>query len=202
MKRETAYFKPNTRISNFIPVPRSILGEDLTAPAKLVYGLLVARTMLSQKAADGRTWTDRDGNVFVLFSIRSLAEEARMAESTVKNALRELKKRGLAETRRTGFNRPNRIYVKLSQEDAVPGVKVGQISPVRKDDNCPTEGQKTHQLDGWNPAPIYTDKDKQKIYSDLEPDRELKESDPVKARRLLESSIKNIQEKKKGGVTA
>ena len=191
MKRETAYFKPNTRISNFIPVPRSILREDLTASAKLVYGLLVARTMLSQKAADGRTWTDEDGNVFILFSIRSLAEEARMAESTVKNALRELKKRGFAETWRTGFNRPNRIYVKLSQEDAVPGVKVGQISPVRKDDNCPTEGQKTHQLDGWNPAPIYTDKDKQKIYSDLDPDRELKESDPVKVRVLVEG----VQEK-------
>ncbi len=97
MKRETAYFKPNTRISNFIPVPRSILGEDLTASAKLVYGLLVARTMLSQKAT-GRTWTDGDGNVFILFSIRSLAEEARMAESTVKNALRELKKRELKES--------------------------------------------------------------------------------------------------------
>ena len=162
MKRETAYFKPNTRISNFIPVPRSILREDLTASAKLVYGLLVARTMLSQKAADGRKWTDRDGNVFIQFSIRSLAEETHMAESTVKNALRELKKRGFAETWRTGFNRPNRIYVKLSREDAAPGVKVGQIPPVRKDDNRPTEGQKTYQLDGWNPAPIYTDKDKQK----------------------------------------
>ena len=190
MKRKTAYFKPNTRISNFIPVPRSILREDLTASAKLVYGLLVARTMLSQKASDGRTWTDEDGNVFILFSIRSLAEEARMAESTVKNALRELKKRGLAETRRTGFNRPNRIFVKYSREDAALG-EVGQISPVRKDDNCPTEGQKTHQLDGWNPAPIYTDKDKQKIYSDLDPDRELKESDPVKVRIL----VKGVQEK-------
>ena len=191
MKRETTYFKPNTRISNFIPVPRSILREDLTASAKLVYGLLVARTMLSQKAADGRTWTDEDGNVFILFSIRSLAEEARMAESTVKNALRELKKRGFAETWRRGFNRPNRIYVKFSREDAALGVKVGQIPPVRKDDNRPTEGQKTTQLDGWNPAPIYTDKDKQKIYSDLDPDRELKESDPVKVRALVEG----VQEK-------
>lgn len=197
MNRETAYFKPNTRISNFIPVPRFILREDLTASAKLIYGLLAARTMLSQKAADSRTWTDRDGNVFILFSIRSLAEEAGMAESTVKNALRELKKRGFAETRRTGFNLPNRIYVKYAGDDVAWGMEMGQISPVRKDNNCPTEGQKPYQLDGRNPAPIYTDIDKQKIYIDHDPDRALKEFDPVKARELLDSSIKNIQEKRK-----
>ena len=195
MNRKTDYFKPNTQLSNFIPVPRFILREDLTASAKLVYGLMVARTMLSQKEENRQEWTDKAENVFIQYPIPNLAEDARMGETTVKNALRELKRRGFAETRRTGFNRPNQIYVKYDGEDADRGMKVGQISPVRTDDNGPTEGQKPHQLDGWNQAPIYTDIDKQKedTGNSLDRDQEpTKAPDPVKVQELVNSVARKL----------
>ena len=198
MNRKTDYFKPNTRLSNFIPVPRFILREDLTASAKLVYGLMVARTMLSQKEENRQEWTDEAENVFIQYAIPNLAEDARMGETTVKNALRELKKRGFAETRRTGFNRPNRIYVKYDGEDAAKGMKAGQISPVRTDDNGPTEGQKAHQLDGWNQAPIYTDIDKQKedTANALDLDQEpAKAPDPVKVQELVSAVARKLSAK-------
>ena len=195
MDKKTDYFKPDTQLSNFIPVPRSILREDLTASAKLVYGLMVARTMLSQKKENRQEWTDKAENVFIQYPIPNLAEDARMGETTVKNALRELKRRGFTETRRTGFNRPNRIYVKYDGEDAAKGLKVGQISPVRTDDNGPTEGQKPHQLDGWNQAPIYTDIDKQKedTGNSLDRDQEpTKAPDPVKVQELVNSVARKL----------
>ena len=198
MNRKTDYFKPNTRLSNFIPVPRFILREDLTASAKLVYGLMVARTMLSQKEENRQEWTDEAENVFIQYAIPNLAEDARMGETTVKNALRELKKRGFAETRRTGFNRPNRIYVKYDGEDAAKGMKAGQISPVRTDENRPTEGQKALQLDGWNQAPIYTDIDKQKedTANALDLDQEpAKAPDPVKVQELVSAVARKLSAK-------
>lgn len=161
MKQQTAYFKQDTRIRNFIPIPRFVLAEDVSKSAKLIYGLLLARTMLSQKEKNQQEWTDEAGSIFIYYSIPNIARDAGFSESTVKNALKELKGLNLIETRRTGFNRPNRIYVKYIPEDLpADGNDRDQASLAGK--NCLSGRQKLTRLERQNLAPIYTNKDKQK----------------------------------------
>ena len=61
---------------------------------------------------------------------------------TVKNALSELEDAALIERRRTGFSKPNRIYVKLPPD----GQKTFQVTDSDPSsigtENCPTDGQK------------------------------------------------------------
>ena len=160
MEKQTAYFKPNTRIRDFIPLPRFIFSEDLSNSARIIYGYLVARTMLSKSEARRGNWTDGDGNIFIQYPIHKLAEESKMGTSTVKSAMKELKKLDLIETKRSGFNRPNRIYVKYIR-DLVAETPEGQKMTFRKGENCPSEGQDSTRLEGQNLAPIYTDNSKQ-----------------------------------------
>ena len=153
MKGKTDYFKPNTEISNYIPLPRFILAEDVTTSAKLIYGLLVARTMLSQKAENRQAWTDKAGRTFIRYPIQNLAEDSGLGRSTVSSALSELKQEGLIRTKRSGCNQANRIYVKYIP-DSFQKNSQDQIPASRTTENRNSGCQ--------NPAPIYTDKDKQK----------------------------------------
>ncbi len=156
MKRETAYFKPNTRISNFIPVPRSILREDLTASAKLVYGLLVARTMLSQKAENRQEWTDEAGRIYIRYTIQNLSRDSHLGKSTVSSALSELKQKGLIRTKRNGSNQANRIYVKYITD-----------STQETEQNLELQTPKKQNSEYQNLDPIYTEsKQKKDIFPD------------------------------------
>ena len=119
----TEFFKPYTKIKNFIPLPRFILKENLTASAKLIYGLLIARTMLSQKEENVSQWSDVLDRVYVNYTIKNLAKDSALGEQTVKNALEQLKKHDLIRSDFKGNNRPNTIYVKypddaFSEEDS------------------------------------------------------------------------------------
>ena len=192
MEQKTAYFKQNTRIGNFIQIPRFVLAENISISAKLVYGFLMARTLLSQKERNHQGWTDEAGNIFIYYSIQNIARDSKLSESTVKNALKELKSLNLIETKRTGFNRPNRIYVKYIPENPSAN-EYGQILTYRADDNCLSGGQNPTQLEGQNLAPIYTDRDIRMINSNgdnLTPDL----ADPEKVKSLVSRSILNIRE--------
>ena len=59
--------------------------------AKLLYALLLNRTMLSQKSG----WVSEDGNVYVIYTIKQMANDLDRSERTVKTALRELENAGL-----------------------------------------------------------------------------------------------------------
>ena len=158
MNRKTDYFKPNTRISNFIPLPRFVLTEDMTTSSKVIYGLLVARTMLSQKEENQPRWTDALGRIYITYSFRNLAIDSKLSKSTVSAAMAELKQIGLVESRRSGYNMPNRIYVKYMSD---PESKNGetQISEHQKPGNRNSEYQRL--------APIYTEsKQKKDIFPD------------------------------------
>lgn len=54
--------------------------------AKLLYALLLNRTMLSQKSG----WVSEDGNVYVIYTIKQMANDLNRSERTVKTALCEL----------------------------------------------------------------------------------------------------------------
>ena len=69
-----------------------------------------------------------------MFPIEKIAAALDRSPMTVKTALSELEDAGLIERRRSGFSKPNRIYVKL-----------------------PPDGQKTFQVTDREPSPIGTE---------------------------------------------
>ena len=63
-----------------------MLAGEYSINAKLLYGLLLNRTMLSQKSG----WVSEDGDVYVIYTIKQMANDLDRSERTVKTALREL----------------------------------------------------------------------------------------------------------------
>ena len=71
---------------------------------KLLYALLLGRTQLSQESG----WVSEDGDVYVIYTIRQMANDLNRSERTVKAALAELENAGLVIRVRQGWNRANR----------------------------------------------------------------------------------------------
>ena len=85
---------------------------ELSFTAKMVYSVLLERAFLSQ--ANSEDWIDKDGRVFIKFSIANLAQTIRRGTTVVKKALGELDSAGLIERKRN-FSAPSTIYVKLPE---------------------------------------------------------------------------------------
>ena len=116
------YITRTTILPPFVALPRFILNSGLSLNAKLLYGLLLSRSMVSRK----NDWTDEQGHVYIIYTIRQLAEDMDRSERTVKNALSELEGQGLIQ--------PNHIYVLLPD--------VVQIASPPEEKVCPADGQK------------------------------------------------------------
>ena len=114
------------------------LQAELTQMAKLLYALLLDRATLSQ--ANG--WLDEGGRIYLVFPIEKITAALDRSSMTVKTALSELEGAGLIERRRSGFSKPNRIYVKLPPD----GQKTFQTTDRNPSsigtETCPTDGQK------------------------------------------------------------
>ena len=130
--------RADTRLPPYLPYPRFLLQTDLTQTAKLLYALLLDRATLSQ--ANG--WLDESGRIYLVFPIEKIAAALDRSTMTVKTALSELEDAGLIERRRSGFSKPNRIYVKLPPD----GQKTFQTTDRNPSsigtENCPTDGKK------------------------------------------------------------
>ena len=63
-----------------MPLPRFILRGEYSINAKLLYALLLGRTQLSQKSG----WVSEDGDVYVIYTIRQMANDLNRSERTVK----------------------------------------------------------------------------------------------------------------------
>lgn len=77
--------------------------------AKLLYALLLNRTMLSQKSG----WVSEDGNVYVIYTIKQMANDLNRSERTVKTALCELENAGLLTRVRQGLTKANRLFLQI-----------------------------------------------------------------------------------------
>ena len=106
-----------------------MLTGEYSINAKLLYGLLLNRTMLSQKNG----WESENGNVYVIYTIKQMANDLDRSERTVKTALRELENAGLITRVRQGWNQANRIFLQIP--DRV------QVSSRPEGNNCPMDGQ-------------------------------------------------------------
>ena len=116
-----------------MPLPRFILHAELSLNAKLLYGLILNRSTLSQK----NDWVDELGCVYVIYTIRQMAEDLDRSERTVKNALNELENADLLQRVRQGYNQPNKLYLMLP--DSAPWT--GKICPMEGQEPAPPEGQ-------------------------------------------------------------
>ena len=74
------YFKIDSALPPFIPVPRFMLGDEYTTNAKLTYGLLLSRATLSQKT----NWASEEGNVYVIYTIKQLSVDLNKCQRPVK----------------------------------------------------------------------------------------------------------------------
>lgn len=132
------FITKDTPLPPFVSLPQFMLAGEYSINAKLLYALRLNRTMLSQKSG----WKDEDGRVYVIYTIKQMADDLNRSERTVKTALSELENAGLLSRVRRGFNQANRIFLQIPD-----GVQLSS-PPVGK--NCPMDGQKPSPCMGQN----------------------------------------------------
>lgn len=115
-----------------------MLTGEYSINAKLLYGLLLNRTTLSQKSG----WVSEDGNVYVIYTIKQMADDLDRSERTVKTALRELENAGLITRVRQGWNQANRIFLQIPDRVQVSSRPEGNMCPMDVQDSSPCMGQK------------------------------------------------------------
>ena len=99
--------------------------EDITVTAKLLYGLLLNRSMLSRE----NNWLSPEGCVYIVYTNAQLREDLKCSRNTVKKALNELEDLNLIKRERRGLNEACRIFVLIpgDQDLTSPG---GRIRPL------------------------------------------------------------------------
>ena len=116
MSLEFEYFYGNeTEQFSFYRIPKMLfkdkLFKDISAEAKVLYGLMLDRTGLSVKNG----WLDEENRVYIVYTIADIMEDLNCADQKAGKLLSELdtvKGIGLIERKRQGLGKPNIIYVK------------------------------------------------------------------------------------------
>ena len=106
--------------------------KGLSLRAKVMYMLVFDRRTLSVQ----NKWHDRNGEVFVYFTIEEFMDKLSCSRQSVINAKKELSDYGLIREDQQGVNRPNRIYINGSLEN--------RLQEVQKLDGIKTDNIKTN----------------------------------------------------------
>ena len=109
---------------SFFRIPKALFQEqrfqNLSTDAKTLYGILLDRMSLSVK----NEWFDKQGRVFIIFTIEDVKRALCCADNKATKLLRELEKFGLIERKRRGQGKPSLVYVKnFSAESSKESVK-------------------------------------------------------------------------------
>ena len=145
------YIRKHTPLPPFVPLPKFILRSELSLNAKLLYGLLLNRSTLSQK----NDWADGQGRVYVTYPIDQMAEDLDRSQRTVKNALNELEAAGLLLRVRRGCQQANRLFVLLPEIPTEADTDVPKTAPL-KGKIYPSEVQEIALHEGQNLPPNKT----------------------------------------------
>ena len=81
--------------------------KDLSAEAKLLYGLMLDRMQLS--AING--WCDKNGEVFIFYTIAETSEKLGCGHDKATRLQRELEKHNLLRRKYQGKGKPAKLYV-------------------------------------------------------------------------------------------
>ena len=135
-----------------------MVASDHSINAKLLYGLLLNRTTLSRK----NDWVSDEGNVYVIYTIKQMANDLNRSERTVKTALCELENAGLLVRVRQGWNKANRLFLQLPDMVQISSPPAGKNHPMDGKFSSPCMGQ---NLPTSNTDTEYTDTSKKKAES-------------------------------------
>ena len=135
----TEYITADTILPRFLPYPYFLLKMDLSHTARLLYGLLLDRSTLSQKNG----WQDSEGRTYIVYPITEIAEILDKSTMTIQSALNELDAAGLLERERRGFSAPNRLYVKVPEVVKVSLDMTQRNLDVSPTENCTSDTKKT-----------------------------------------------------------
>lgn len=107
------YYGDQAEQFSFYRIPKLLFTDkrfkDLSAEAKILYGLLLDRMSLSAKNG----WLDQEGRVYIVYTVEDIMDALSCASQKAMKLLNELdEKRGLIERKRQGLGKPNLIYVK------------------------------------------------------------------------------------------
>lgn len=99
------------KLTDYVPLPRSLLGKDLSSTALLLYGVLLERATLSQKNG----YTDEHGRVYVICPIGSLAQIFCISDTAVKRHVKDLEEYKLIRRVHPARNQPSHIYLNIPE---------------------------------------------------------------------------------------
>lgn len=105
---DIVYEEPQSKI--FFKMPKVLFTEeykDLSAEAKLLYGLMLDRMQLS--AING--WCDKNGEVFIIYTIAETSEKLGCGHDKATRLQRELEKYNLLCRKYQGKGKPVKLYV-------------------------------------------------------------------------------------------
>ena len=105
------------KLFSFYRIPKALFQEqrfqNLSTDAKTLYGILLDRMSLSVK----NEWFDKQGRVFIIFTIEDVKRALCCADNKATKQLRELENFGLIERKRRGLGKPSLVYVKNFSSD-------------------------------------------------------------------------------------
>ena len=105
------------KLFSFYRIPKALFQEqrfqNLSTDAKTLYGILLDRMSLSVK----NEWFDKQGRVFIIFTIEDVKRTLRCADNKATKLLRELENFGLIERKRRGLGKPSLVYVNNFSSD-------------------------------------------------------------------------------------
>lgn len=129
--------------------------KKLSDSAKVTYAILNDRVSLSIK----NNWIDQNGDIYFIFTNENLQEVLDKSKNTITKIKKELQEVGLLEQVKTGFNRPNKLYLheietnitiekeiqnSTSNDDESSDIKDSQImglqNPKQWDSRIPIDG--------------------------------------------------------------
>lgn len=125
---------------NYFRIPKQLFTDEfkeVSTDAKLLYGLMLERTGLSQKNG----WINEKGYVYIIYTVDELSIDLNCSNKSVIKYLVELKSIGLIEIVRRGLGKPNLIYVKSLLN--VHFKKCKKFTS-RSEENTSTEVKKVH----------------------------------------------------------
>jgi hypothetical protein len=113
--KENCYMSPDTPVLQYFQFPEFLLDSAMSQTAKILYMILYDRARLSQK----NHWIDEDQRIYLIYPITEMAKTVGRSISAVKSGLNELLHADLLEKKKTGFGKPNRLYIKIPSENSL-----------------------------------------------------------------------------------
>ena len=117
---------------------------ELSLDAKVTYTFLLNRFQLSRKNG----WVNDDGEVFVIFPRKALANELRVCEQRVTAAFKALVELKLVWEKRCGRGEANQIYLAAVEPVADPGYECAPFCAQDSPDDCGSRTADSAALDG------------------------------------------------------